>query len=567
MTLNWGPGWTTRGRWPAWFMAAATLLIGIGYVALLPPFEGFDEYGYYSSIRQVADTGTLPFYPNSVIDKNVLSYLDNGPMPWTSAKPPFESLGRMTYPGFFANAEAVARYRDYRRLPADWIFAPSSAGNWEAQHPPLYYVLMAPVMKVTEALPLVTQVFVLRLVSYLLAFAGLMIGWRATRAETLPEGVADGYLFFPLIVPMFFGEFARIGGDALCALLLGVAFSLTFPIFYRHEPSRKSAFALGICLGLGLLTKAFFLPVLASYACLLALRLWRARRRKVEFRQWIAASLFVLVPAVVLGGEWYVYELFVHGSSIGSFETVNLAQQGGLITNLRQNFSFYEFARQMTVLLVSWSWGGSWSLTRISPLLHLPLLALTGWIVVSYLNAAWRNPAKGRAWLPAWLVVPMFGGLVYHILVSIALGAGGTPGWYLNILAPFFALATGLGIARIDASAAGRRVLGVSLIYAAIFLLAVIWSQIALVTGCAIKSEEKYYQFSGHLFCLDHLPTVFDRLSVVAWPVPAFICIGAGFICLAVALRPFFAGHVDRGEVHPEAPFMGGERAALEDAT
>jgi hypothetical protein len=60
---------------------------------------------------------------------------------------------------------------------------------------------------------------------------------------------------------------------------------------------------------------------------------------------------------------------------------------------------------------------------------------------------------------------------------------------------------------------------------------------------------------------------VVDRLSVVAWPVPAFICIGAGFICLAVALRPFFAGHVDRGEVHPEAPFMGGERAALEDAT
>jgi hypothetical protein len=88
-----------------------------------------------------------------------------------------------------------------------------------------------------------------------------------------------------------------------------------------------------------------------------------------------------------------------------------------------------------------------------------------------------------------------------------------------------------------------------------------------LVTGCAIKSEEKYYQFSGHLFCLDHLPTMFDRLSVVAWPVPAFICIGAGFICLAVALRPFFAGRADRHELHSEAPFVGGERAALEDAT
>ena len=276
---------------------------------------------------------------------------------------------------------------------------------------------------------------------------------------------------------------------------------------------------------------------------------------------------------MVLGGGWYVYELFAHGASIGSFETVSLAEHGGLIANLRQKFSFYEFARQMMITVASWSWGGSGSLTRISPVLHLPLLALTAWIVLSYLIAAWRNPANGRAWLPVWLVVPVFGGLVYHNLVSIALGGGGTPGWYLNILAPFLALATGLGIARINAGAAGRRVLGVSLIYAAVFLLAVIWSQIALVTGCAIKSEAKYYQFSGHLFCLDHLPTVFDRLSVVAWPVPGFISIGAGFICLAVALRSFFTGRGEldstgRGELHPEPAFVGGgERAALEDAT
>ena len=54
-----------------------------------------------------------------------------------------------------------------------------------------------------------------------------------------------------------------------------------------------------------------------------------------------------------------------------------------------------------------------------------------------------------------------------------------------------------------------------------------------------------------------------NRVAVTAF----VICIGAGFICLAVALRPFFARRAGRGEVHPEAPFMGGERAALEDAT
>jgi hypothetical protein len=35
-------------------------LIGLGYLAILPPFEGFDETAHYSSVRQIADTKTIP---------------------------------------------------------------------------------------------------------------------------------------------------------------------------------------------------------------------------------------------------------------------------------------------------------------------------------------------------------------------------------------------------------------------------------------------------------------------------------------------------------------------------
>ena len=110
--------------------------------------------------------------------------------------PPFEQPGRMTYPAFFKNVKAVADYRDNRYRSADWDFAPGATGNWESQHPPLYYVLMAPIMKATEGLSLVTQVFTLRAVSYLLAFLEFMIGWRAT-SEIFPDGIGDGYLFIP----------------------------------------------------------------------------------------------------------------------------------------------------------------------------------------------------------------------------------------------------------------------------------------------------------------------------------------------------------------------------------
>lgn len=257
------------------FLAAATLLVGIGYIAILPPFEGFDEYAHYSSIRQIADAGAFPFPGKSFIDKNVERYLQTAPTPWGSLHPPFEQPGRMTYPAFFKNAKAVADYRDNRYRSADWDFAPGATGNWESQHPPLYYVLMAPIMKATEGLSLVTQVFTLRAVSYLLAFLGFMIGWRAT-SEIFPDGIGDGYLFYPLIVPMFFGEFARIGNDFLCLLLFALIYGLSLRSF-RDGRDRNSAFTIGICFGLGLLTKAFFIPALVGYALFMALRAWRAR--------------------------------------------------------------------------------------------------------------------------------------------------------------------------------------------------------------------------------------------------------------------------------------------------
>jgi hypothetical protein len=526
----------------ALFLIAAALLIGIGYIAMLPPFEGFDEYAYYSSIRQVADTATIPFYRDSFIDKNVEDYLNIGPMRWGSENPPFTVAGRMTYQSFFANADAVAHYRHYRLSPADWSFAQDTELNWEAQHPPLYYILTAPVMRATEGLSLVTQVLILRVSSYLLAFAGLLVAWLAMRSRQLPGGVLVGFFLFPFIVPMFFGEFARIGNDSLCALLLGVIFALSFDAVYRDEPKLKSALATGICFGLGLLTKALFLPVLTGYALLMVSQAWRARSDPVQLRRRTSALLLVLVPTLLLGGGWYAYQYVAYGSPFSSFEMINLADRGGLIANLLRNFSFYELGRQMVVLLVTWSWGGSWSLVRISPLLHLPLLIATAWIILCYIDEIRRKPVTDFAWLPVWIGLPFFAGLAGHILVAIALGTGGTPGWYLNVLAPFLALAVAYGIERINRSGRGRIVLAATLAYAAVFFIIALWCQMALFAGCAIKSDQKYYQFTGHWFCLDRAASVTNNLSVIAWPSLAFACIGAGFLFFAIGSARLFVG-------------------------
>ena len=289
-------------------------------------------------------------------------------MPWATGNPPFDQTGHMTYPSFFADPAAVAHYKLYRGLPADKPFAPAPDQNWESQHPPLYYLLMAPFMKLTERFSFVTQIFILRLSSYLLAWAGFIAGWGATRSyegKRFPRGVAAGYLYYPFVVPMFFGEFARIGNDSLCPFLLGLIFSVSLSTFYRGERDLRRPLALGVLLGLGLLTKAFFIPVIAGYAVFMLLRAWQARHDTALLRQRVATLMFAVIPALLIGGGWYVYDFIDYGSPIGSIDSVILAHHGGLIANLRQNFSAYLFVRDMIGIVVSWSWGGSWSLVVV----------------------------------------------------------------------------------------------------------------------------------------------------------------------------------------------------------
>jgi hypothetical protein len=516
----------------------AILLIGIGYLAVLPPFEGFDEFAYFSAIRETADTGMFPIYDRSFIDRTVEEYEKHGPMPWTTGQAPFDRPGRMTYPSFFGNEDAVAYYERYRRAGDGKRFEPGLEENWESQHPPLYYLLMAPIAKASRHLSLVAQIFVLRLCSYLLAWAGFAVGWSATRRhgqKTAPAGLSTAYLLYPLIVPMFFGEFARIGSDSLCLFLLGFIFRLTLRPDDGERGGVTPPILLGILFGLGLLTKAFFLPLLAGYTAFLLVRVCHVRAKTLLARQRLFTLGLTMISALLIGAGWYVRNFLVYGSPTGSTDSIVAGKLGGLLPNLISNFSFHAVIRDVIGIAVSWSWGGSWSLVRVSPWIHIPLLIVAALLILAYFLEARSHSADGPIWLPVWLGAPLLAGLLYHILVVIALASNGTPGWYLNILAPFLAFAMGIGIDRISRNKRGRILLVASLFYATVFLTVLMWSQMALFSGCAIKNNEKLYQFDGRHFCLDRLPSVLHRLSIIGWPYLSIIALGAGLLCLALA--------------------------------
>jgi hypothetical protein len=64
-----------------------------------------------------------------------------------------------------------------------------------------------------------------------------------------------------------------------------------------------------------------------------------------------------------------------------------------------------------------------------------------------------------------------------------------------------------------------------------------LWAQLAFFGGCAVKTEDSFYAFPDHAFCLDHFSSVIARVGVLGWPLLAAVAFGAGFVCYVVAIR------------------------------
>jgi hypothetical protein len=75
-------------------LLVGSLLTGLSFAALLPPFEGFDETAHYSYIEQIAETGAWPRL-NDPIAAEVSDYLDAAPGPTSlHARWSYRAFGR-----------------------------------------------------------------------------------------------------------------------------------------------------------------------------------------------------------------------------------------------------------------------------------------------------------------------------------------------------------------------------------------------------------------------------------------------------------------------------------------
>lgn len=220
-------------------------------------------------MQQLATTGAWPRFGDR-LSAEVEQYLEVAPGG-------LSAHSKWSYHEFFAaSAETIALGRGdiESARKKNRLWHAGQAVNWEAQHPPLYYALLTPFYRLSEGWSLKQQLLLLRSVSYLMAWLALCIGAGVAyrRSGTATAMLAPA--LWPFIFPMWFPEMARLGNDSLVALWVAAAWMTLTRVGAACASTRHYAFA-GVCCGLGLLTKATFLPLTGAAVLWL---LWRIRK-------------------------------------------------------------------------------------------------------------------------------------------------------------------------------------------------------------------------------------------------------------------------------------------------
>ncbi|MBW2146760.1 MAG: hypothetical protein JRI22_07055 [Deltaproteobacteria bacterium] len=552
------------------FLLSGYLLLGIAHIAALPPWEGFDETAHYSYLQQIADTWGFPRLEAARISKDVERYVRFAPIPYSS-DPPFENNGGFTYKSFFeAPEETVVRGKEYihNRPTKARHYAEGTSRNWQAQHPPLYYLLLSPVYAATRHLSWGAHLFILRFASYLFAWSALMLAFysffTAASGDLTHQEITRyhwgmlGVGIWPVLFPQWFPEMARLGNDSLCALIMSMVWLVTIRVLNTGQGARYSII-LGVLLGLGCLTKALFVPITVG-----VVSFWVFRRLCLEGRkalQSVLSHTFLTCALIAcIAGWWYMGNWLRHGIALGTFDMISLNNAGGMAHGLAKNLTVTALLRGHAAFVATFAWCGTWSLVRPPYVYLAPMVFTVVFAAAAYLSTLRRSQLLSMEWLPVWLVVPVLAGLSHHVLLQIALaGQGrGTGGWYLHLLVVPLGVAVGHGFGAWWNKSSFRTITGVLSLYAVLFSICISRLQLLLFSGLVFKSgTNKFYQFPESLPSFLGLPDAISRLGVIAFPGLGFITWMCGGILVAIGLiLTWRSTHALRtGPPYPPCPY------------
>lgn len=307
------------------------LIQALLFVVFLPYWEGFDEPFHYGNVQDLS-CGHLP---NSARLPDEI---------WQSVlRSPASHVVQQNLPALHTYDEL------FRCNPTcAWpdVAAPAPA-NYEAHHPPLAYLILAPVEMVLSSWPVETRLVAMRLAAVLFGTLLTVVGWlRFSRRLELPRAAVDTGLFFIGSSPMYWATIDHVANDWLA---VGIA-ALFLSALALPAKSAERCFEVCLLVLLGTLSKAYFLP-------LLLLGLMEIR----EFSKLSRSRKVILLLTASIAIAWYGKNL-VAGNVMG-LQELNRTPSAPVLINSGLHL---DWAQELSSLLLSSIWTGNSSFLTYS---------------------------------------------------------------------------------------------------------------------------------------------------------------------------------------------------------
>jgi len=416
----------------------AFVVRGFWYCALLPPWEGYDEPFHFAALQNVASGRGMP-RTNTPVSLEVQNSLHLLPLPWMLQ---FQAVPHplLTYDDFWqlTPAERKQRVEAIRALPPELGAQPANEPilNYESQQAPLYYWLGAIPLGWMSGVPLLSRLYLLRILNVMLASVVVPASWWMARRVLRSDREAIATTAIVVLMPELMINIARVGNQnlalALYSLLLLAALQAA-----QHSMSWRWWIAVGCALGAGLLTMASFLAAIPAVMMLAAISFWPTRGAGMgssKLRAIAGRCAAALGVAAVIAGPWYIH---VH-STTGAWSGLGLDVASSHISMLQKLHAVARVNWRSGALsiLISHIWFGGWSFLRVPRVLYVAgmlaiVAAVAGVVIRLYRQRGAANENRDALVLAAFYLC-FWAGLAYHVLITfLHEGVSASNGWYL----------------------------------------------------------------------------------------------------------------------------------------
>lgn len=284
-----------RQQWTLVLILVVYFLLGLVYLWATPPLESSDEYKHYPVVQHIQTNSELPvLYPDA-------------PGLWLQegAQPP---LYYLLMAGLTSSIDTSDLRTVHQKNPHAFIGNPAQIGNKNL-------IIHDPEQETWPWTGTVLAVYLIRIASLVLGLGTLgitaVIGKRLFSPTTTLLAVA-----LTAFNPMFLFISAAVNNDSLAVLLSHLALLLLLIISQdKTDPGKKWWLysALGLILGVGILTKLSMGGLLGLSGLGLAWLAWRERHWQYIF---IGGPL-VLIPALLVSGWWFLRNMTLYGDLTG----------------------------------------------------------------------------------------------------------------------------------------------------------------------------------------------------------------------------------------------------------